>query len=228
LLADSAGGLRLGRHGLKATIPLEKIPNSPVQIPFLTFELAKADKLNKIEIELCLFRSRSLLRLDRPPAIKPAAEPDRRHRQRGLGPEAALGCGHYDRRRRRQGRGFLLFDPDRGEYGGIIDTRSCRSASGDRPVCNEEPGRLVLLLIGAVPRSSSRLRLHAHGLGGLSACSTRSTAMREAGLSTGRSTASSAEPDRQCAADHQPVARSSRSRRRFHHDAELGGARPAW
>lgn len=175
LLADAAGGLRLkDGTSLKATIPLEKIPNSPVQIPFLTFEMTKADDLNRIDIELSgsfqvligpfsgsIDRLGTLLKLDNllagvtPPtyALKPPSGA-------GMGIDAGIV----------KGGGFLLFDPDRGEYGGILDIKI--GTIGIKAIgllATKNPGgwSLLLIITAQLPPIQLGFGFTLTGIGGL-------------------------------------------------------------
>jgi hypothetical protein len=195
LIADKAGGLRLkDGTGLKATIPLEKIPNSPVQIPFLTFELAKADGLNKIEIELSgsfqvqigpfsgsIDRLGTKLKLhnliggiaDAAWGLKPPS-----------GAGMAIDAGVV------KGGGFLLFDPDRGEYGGIIDIKIMQigvKAIGLLATRNPGGWSLLLIIVAQLPPIQLGFGFTLTGLGGL--LGVQHTVNRDA-LSTGLSTGS--------------------------------------
>jgi hypothetical protein len=175
LIADMAGGLRLkDGTGLKATIPLEKIPNSPVQIPFLTFEMKKADDLNKIEIELSgsfqvqigpfsgsIDRLGTLLRLDDLLAGVTAPKYDLKPPS---GAGLAIDAGIV------KGGGFLLFDPDRGEYGGILDIRI--AAIGVKAIgllSTKNPGgwSLLLIITAQLPPIQLGFGFTLTGIGGL-------------------------------------------------------------
>lgn len=175
LIADTGGGLRLkDGTGLKATIPLEAIPNSPVQIPFLTFELKKADGLNKIEVELSgsfqvqigpfqgsIDRLGTKLNLqnllngvaDANWALKPPS-----------GAGLAIDAGVL------KGGGFLLFDPDRGEYGGILDIKLMQigvKAIGLLGTKNPQGWSLLLIIAANLPPIQLGFGFTLTGLGGL-------------------------------------------------------------
>ncbi|WP_394788310.1 DUF6603 domain-containing protein [Rhodoferax sp.] len=175
LVADMAGGLRLkDGTGLKATIPLEKIPNSPVQIPFLTFEMKKADNLDKIEIELSgsfqvqigpfsgsIDRLGTLLKLDDLLAGTTAPKYDLKPPS---GAGLAIDAGII------KGGGFLLFDPDRGEYGGILDIRIV--AIGVKAIgllSTKNPGgwSLLLIITAQLPPIQLGFGFTLTGIGGL-------------------------------------------------------------
>ena len=175
LIADLAGGLRLkDGTGLKATIPLEKIPNSPVQIPFLTFEMKKAEDLNKIEIELSgsfqvqigpfsgsIDRLGTLLKLD---DLLAGATLPRFDLKPPSGAGLAIDAGIV------KGGGFLLFDPDRGEYGGILDIRI--AAIGVKAIgllSTKNPGgwSLLLIITAQLPPIQLGFGFTLTGIGGL-------------------------------------------------------------
>ena len=175
LVADTAGGLRLkDGTGLKATIPLEAIPNSPVQIPFLTFELKKADGLNRIEVELSgsfqvqigpfqgsIDRLGTKLNLQNllngvaaaDWALKPPS-----------GAGLAIDAGVL------KGGGFLLFDPERGEYGGILDIKLMQigvKAIGLLGTKNPQGWSLLLIIAANLPPIQLGFGFTLTGLGGL-------------------------------------------------------------
>lgn len=175
LIADLAGGLRLkDGTGLKATIPLEKIPNSPVQIPFLTFEMKKADDLNKIEVELSgsfqvaigpfsgsIDRLGTLLKLD---DLLAGVTAPRFDLKPPSGAGLAIDAGIV------KGGGFLLFDPDRGEYGGILDIRI--AAIGVKAIgllSTKNPGgwSLLLIITAQLPPIQLGFGFTLTGIGGL-------------------------------------------------------------
>ncbi|KIO48453.1 DUF6603 domain-containing protein [Nitrosospira sp. NpAV] len=175
LIADAGGGLRLkDGTGLKATIPLEKIPNSPVQIPFLTFEMTKAGDLNKIDIELSgsfqvligpfsgsIDRLGTVLRLDDLLAGGVAPKYDLKPPSGvGLGIDAGIV----------KGGGFLLFDPEHGEYGGILDIRI--AAIGVKAIgllSTKNPGgwSLLLIITAQLPPIQLGFGFTLTGIGGL-------------------------------------------------------------
>lgn len=175
LVADRGGGLRLkDGTGLKATIPLEAIPNSPVQIPFLTFELRKADGLNKIEVELSgsfqvqigpfqgsIDRLGTRLRLDN--LLAGVADA-------GWGLKPPSGAGLAIDAGVLKGGGFLLFDPDRGEYGGILDIKLMQigvKAIGLLGTKNPQGWSLLLIVAANLPPIQLGFGFTLTGLGGL-------------------------------------------------------------
>lgn len=175
LVADTAGGLRLkDGTGLKATIPLEAIPNSPVQIPFLTFELKKADGLNRIEVELSgSFQVQigpfqgSIDRL--------GTKLDLRHLLNGVaaadwGLKPPSGAGLAIDAGILKGGGFLLFDPDRGEYGGILDVKLMQigvKAIGLLGTKNPQGWSLLLVIAADLPPIQLGFGFTLTALGGL-------------------------------------------------------------
>jgi hypothetical protein len=175
LIADVAGGLRLkDGTGLKATIPLEAIPNSPVQIPFLTFELKKADGLNKIEVELSgsfqveigpfqgsIERLGTKLNLDN--LLAGVADA-------GWGLKFPSGAGLAIDAGVVKGGGFLLFDPERGEYGGILDIKLMQigvKAIGLLGTKNPQGWSLLLIITAQLPPIQLGFGFTLTGLGGL-------------------------------------------------------------
>ena len=175
LVADAAGGLRLkDGTGLKATIPLEKIPASPVQIPFLTFELAKADGLNEFHVELSgsfqvqvgpfsgsIDRLGTKLNLKNMLAGAPQAawalKPP-------SGAGLAIDAGIV------KGGGFLLFDPERGEYGGILDLKLGTigvKAIGLLGTKNPGGWSLLLIITAQLPPIQLGFGFTLTGIGGL-------------------------------------------------------------
>ena len=175
LIADMAGGLRLkDGTGLKATIPLQKIPNSPVQIPFLTFELSKGASLNQIDIELSgSFQvaigpfagsiDRLGTKLNLTNMLAGVAT-----KQWGLKPPSGAGlvldAGIV------KGGGFLLFDPDRGEYGGILDIKIATigvKAIGLLSTKNPGGWSLLLIITAQLPPIQLGFGFTLTGIGGL-------------------------------------------------------------
>jgi hypothetical protein len=175
LVADTAGGLRLkDGTGLKATIPLEKIPASPVQIPFLTFELTKANGLNEFNVELSgSFQvqigpfSGSIDRLGTKLQLKnmlAGVAQAAWNLKPPSGAGLALDAGIV------KGGGFLLFDPDRGEYGGILDLKL--AAIGVKAIgllSTRNPGgwSLLLVITAQLPPIQLGFGFTLTGLGGL-------------------------------------------------------------
>ena len=194
LIADKAGGLRLkDGTGLKATIPLEAIPNSPVQIPFLTFELKKADGLNRVEVELSgSFKveigpfsgsiDRLGTKLDLKNLLAGVAEA-------GWGLKPPSGAGLAIDAGIIKGGGFLLFDPDRGEYGGIIDIKLMQigvKAIGLLGTQNPGGWSFLLIIVAQLPPIQLGFGFTLTGLGGL--IGVQHTVNRDAlsnGLATG-------------------------------------------
>jgi len=175
LIADTAGGLRLkDGTGLKATIPLEKIPNSPVQIPFLTFELKKTDGLNAIEMELSgsfqvaigpfagsIDRLGTKLNLQNMLSGVPQKLWDLKPPS---GAGLVLDAGIV------KGGGFLLFDPDRGEYGGILDIKIATIGVKAIGLLNtKNPGgwSLLLIITAQLPPIQLGFGFTLTGIGGL-------------------------------------------------------------
>lgn len=194
LIADKAGGLRLkDGTGLKATIPLQAIPNSPVQIPFLTFELSKADGLNQIEVELSgSFQvaigpfagsiDRLGTKLNLKNLLAGVAEA-------GWGLKPPSGAGLAIDAGIVKGGGFLLFDPERGEYGGIIDIKLMQigvKAIGLLGTKNPGGWSFLLIIVANLPPIQLGFGFTLTGLGGLLAV--QHTVNRDAlssGLATG-------------------------------------------
>jgi hypothetical protein len=194
LVADSAGGLRLkDGTGLKATIPLQKIPNSPVQIPFLTFEVTKTGDLNQISVEISgsfqvsigpfsgsIDRLGTLLKLDDLLAGVTAPKFDLKPPS---GAGLAIDAGIV------KGGGFLLFDPDRGEYGGILDIKI--AAIGVKAIgllSTKNPGgwSLLLIITAQLPPIQLGFGFTLTGIGGLLGVQhTVSVDTLSAGLSSG-------------------------------------------
>ena len=194
LIADVAGGLRLkDGTGLKATIPLEKIPNSPVQIPFLTFELTKTDGLNKFEVELSgsfqvaigpfagsIDRLGTKLKLQN--LLQGVADV-------GWGLKPPSGAGMAIDAGVVKGGGFLLFDPDRGEYGGIIDIKIMQigvKAIGLLGTKNPGGWSFLLIIVAQLPPIQLGFGFTLTGIGGL--LGVQHTVNRQAltsGLATG-------------------------------------------
>jgi len=194
LIADAAGLRLTDGTGLKATIPLEKIPNSPVQIPFLSFELTKGPTLNQIDVEISgsfqvaigpfagsIDRLGTKLNLNNllggpptPPAwgLKPPS-----------GAGLAIDAGVI------KGGGFLLFDPDRGEYGGILDVKLMQigvKAIGLLSTKNPGGWSLLLIITAQLPPIQLGFGFTMTGIGGLIGVQhTINTPALSAGLSSG-------------------------------------------
>jgi hypothetical protein len=195
-LVGDAAGLRLkDGTGLKATIPLEKIPNSPVQIPFLYFDLVKGANLNQIDVEIAgSFQV----------AIGPFAGSIDRLGTRlnlgnmlggGPGPLAAWGlkppsgAGLAIDAGVVKGGGFLLFDAPRGEYGGILDIKLMQigvKAIGLLSTKNPGGWSLLLIITAQLPPIQLGFGFTMTGIGGLLGVQhTIDTQALSAGLSTG-------------------------------------------
>jgi hypothetical protein len=194
LVADTAGGLRLkDGTGLKATIPLEKIPSSPVQIPFLTFELMKADGLNRFDVELSgsfqvqigpfagsIDRLGTKLNLQNMlNGVAQAAWNLKPPSGAGMSLDAGVV----------KGGGFLLFDPDRGEYGGILDIKLMAigvKAIGLLSTKNPAGWSLLLVITAQLPPIQLGFGFTLTGVGGLLGVQhTVSVDALSTGLSTG-------------------------------------------
>jgi len=178
LVADIAGGLRLkDGTGLKATIPLEKIPNSPVQIPFLTFELSKGPNLNQIDMELSgsfqvsigpfggsIDRLGTKLNLNHLLGLGAVAPTQSWGLKPPSGAGLVLDAGIV------KGGGFLLFDPDRGEYGGILDLKIAMigvKAIGLLGTKNPGGWSLLLIITAQLPPIQLGFGFTLTGIGGL-------------------------------------------------------------
>lgn len=194
LIADAAGLRLKDGTGLKATIPLEKIPNSPVQIPFLYFDLVKGPTLNQIDIEIAgSFQV----------AIGPfAGSIDRLGTRLNLGnmlgggtPIASWGlkppsgAGLSIDAGVIKGGGFLLFDPARGEYGGVLDIKLMQigvKAIGLLSTRNPGGWSLLLIITAQLPPIQLGFGFTMTGVGGLLGVQhTIDTQALSSGLSTG-------------------------------------------
>ncbi len=218
LIADAAGLRLKDGTGLKATIPLEKIPNSPVQIPFLYFDLIKGANLNQVDIEIAgsfqvaigpfagsIDRLGTKLNLGNmlgggpPPLAAWGLKPP-------SGAGLAIDAGVV------KGGGFLLFDEPRGEYGGILDIKLMQiGVKAIGLLSTKNPRRLVAAADHhrAAAADPARLRLHddRHRRPARRAAHDRHAgAQRRALDRLARQLPVPAEPDRQRAADHQPAA----------------------
>lgn len=196
LIADAAGLRLRDGTGLKATIPLEKIPNSPVQIPFLYFDLIKGADLNQIDIEIAgsfqvaigpfagsIDRLGTKLNLANMlgggganPLASWALKPP-------SGAGLSIDAGVI------KGGGFLLFDPDRGEYGGILDIKLMQigvKAIGLLSTKNPGGWSLLLIITAQLPPIQLGFGFTMTGIGGLLGVQhTIQTQALSAGLSTG-------------------------------------------
>jgi hypothetical protein len=176
LIGDTAGLRLKDGTGLKATIPLEKIPNSPVQIPFLYFELTKGTTLNQIDLEIAgsfqvaigpfsgsidrlgtKLNMNNLLGSGAAPAASWGLKPPS-----GAGLEIDAGVV--------KGGGFLIFDPDRGEYGGILDIKLMQigvKAIGLLSTKNPGGWSLLLIITAQLPPIQLGFGFTMTGIGGL-------------------------------------------------------------
>lgn len=195
LIADAAGLRLKDGTGLKATIPLEKIPNSPVQIPFLYFDLVKGADLNQIDIEIAgSFQvaigpfSGSIDRLGTKLNLaNMLGNGANALAQWGLKPPSGAGlaidAGVI------KGGGFLLFDPERGEYGGILDIKLMQigvKAIGLLSTKNPGGWSLLLIITAQLPPIQLGFGFTMTGIGGLLGVQhTIDTAALSSGLSTG-------------------------------------------
>jgi hypothetical protein len=198
LVADSAGLRLKDGTGLRATIPLEKIPNSPVQIPFLYFDLVKGADLNQIDIEIAgsfqvaigpfggsIDRLGVKLNLANLANFGGGLAPSLPNW--GLKPPSGAGlaidAGVV------KGGGFLLFDPDRGEYGGILDIKLMQigvKAIGLLGTKNPGGWSLLLIITAQLPPIQLGFGFTLTGIGGLIGVQhTIDTGALSSGLSTG-------------------------------------------
>jgi hypothetical protein len=195
-LIGDASGLRLkDGTGLKATIPLEKIPNSPVQIPFLYFELTKGASLNQIDITIAgafqvaigpfagsIDQLGTKLNLNNLLGGGPAPVA-------GWGLKPPSGAGLSIDAGVVKGGGFLLFDPDRGEYGGILDIKLMQigvKAIGLLSTKNPGGWSLLLIITAQLPPIQLGFGFTMTGIGGLLGVQhTINTSALSSGLSTG-------------------------------------------
>jgi hypothetical protein len=194
-LIGDAAGLRLkDGTGLKATIPLEQIPNSPVQVPFLYFELTPGATLDRIDIEIAgsfqvaigpfagsIDRLGSKLNLNN---LLAGAQPLARFDFKPpSGAGLAIDAGVI------KGGGFLLFDPDRGEYGGILDIKLMQvgvKAIGLLSTKNPGGWSLLLIITAQLPPIQLGYGFTLTGVGGLLGVQhTVNTPALTSGLSTG-------------------------------------------
>ena len=194
LIADNAGLRLKDGTGLKATIPLEKIPNSPVQIPFLYFDLIKGPNLNQIDIEIAgSFQvaigpfAGSIDRLGTKLNLGNMLGAGNPLANWGLKPPSGAGlsidAGVI------KGGGFLLFDPDRGEYGGILDIKLMQigvKAIGLLSTKNPGGWSLLLIITAQLPPIQLGFGFTMTGIGGLLGVQhTIETQALSSGLSTG-------------------------------------------
>ena len=194
LIGDVAGLRLRDGTGLKATIPLEKIPNSPVQIPFLYFELTKGASLNQIDIEIAgsfqvaigpfagsIDRLGSKLNLNN---LLGGASP-----VAGWGLKPPSGAGLAIDAGVIKGGGFLLFDDARGEYGGILEIKLMQigvKAIGLLSTKNPGGWSLLLVITAQLPPIQLGFGFTMTGIGGLLGVQhTIDTSALSSGLSTG-------------------------------------------
>ena len=181
LIADRAGGLRLkDGTGLKTTIPLQKIPYSPVQVPFLTFEVRVDGDDNHIDVELSgsfkveigpfsgsIDRLGTLLPLT---GMLPKPGLPSLPSLPGLSLKPPSGIGLAIDTGVIKGGGFLLFDFDRGEYGGILDVRLSGigvKAIGLLSTKNPAGWSLLLVIAANLPPIQLGYGFTLTGIGGL-------------------------------------------------------------
>ncbi|MBA2301507.1 MAG: hypothetical protein H0W08_02610 [Acidobacteria bacterium] len=194
LIGDVAGLRLKDGTGLKATIPLEKIPNSPVQIPFLYFELTKSAGLDQIEIEISgSFQvaigpfAGSIDRLGTRLNLSNLLGGGTPTAEWGLKPPSGAGlvidAGVI------KGGGFLLFDEPRGEYGGILDIKLMQigvKAIGLLSTKNPGGWSLLLIITAQLPPIQLGFGFTMTGIGGLLGVQhTISTPALSSGLATG-------------------------------------------
>lgn len=196
LIGDIAGIRLKDGTGLKTTIPLEKIPGSPVQIPFLYFDLIKGDGLNAFDIEIAgsfqvaigpfagsidrLGTKLNLANMLGGGGANPIAS-------WGLKPPSGAGlsidAGVI------KGGGFLLFDPARGEYGGILDIKLMQigvKAIGLLSTNNPGGWSLLLIITAQLPPIQLGFGFTMTGIGGLLGVQhTINTEALSSGLATG-------------------------------------------
>ena len=185
-------------------------------------------------------RDRPVRRVDR--SARHQAEPRQHARRRpatarGVGPEAAVGRGPRDRRRRRQGRRLpALRRAARRVRRHPRHQADADRRQGDRPAVDQEPRRLVAAADHhrAAAADPARLRLHDdrdRRPAGRAAHDRHAGAQLRALDRLARQLPVPAEPDRQRAADHQPAAHDlpvqpRRIRDRADARARLGHAEP--
>lgn len=175
LVADVAGGLRLADGtGLRATVPLEAIPSSPVQIPFLHLELLPGPTLDRLSVELSgsfqaalgpfagsIERLGTLLVLD---GLQGGAPTAQWKLKPPTGAGLSIDAGIV------KGGGFLLFDEPRGEYAGILDLKLM--AVGVKAIAllstkNPAGWSLLLIITAQLPPIQLGFGFTLTGVGGL-------------------------------------------------------------
>jgi hypothetical protein len=178
LIADAKGGVRLkDGTGLKTTIPIQKISNSPIQVQFLTFELTtgKQNSLDEINVELSgSFKvdigpfSGTIDRLGSKLNLKNLLKGGTPVSGLGLKPPSGLGLTLDTSMVK--GGGFLLFDPDRGEYGGVLDVKLMQigvKAIGVLSTKNPSGWSLLLIITAQLPAVQLGFGFTLTGVGGL-------------------------------------------------------------
>jgi hypothetical protein len=196
LIADSAGLRLKDGTGLKATIPLEKIPNSPVQIPFLYFDLVKGSDLNQIDIEIAgSFQvaigpfAGSIDRLGTKLNLANMLSPGGANALAQWGLKPPSGAGLAIDAGVVKGGGFLLFDPARGEYGGVLDIKLMQigvKAIGLLSTKNPGGWSLLLIITAQLPPIQLGFGFTMTGIGGLLGVQhTTDTQALSSGLATG-------------------------------------------
>ena len=196
LIADNAGLRLKDGTGLKATIPLEKIPSSPVQIPFLTLELTKGPNLNQIDVEISgSFQvaigpfAGSIDRLGTKLNLGNMLGAGGANPIAGWGLKPPSGAGLSIDAGVVKGGGFLLFDAARGEYGGILDIKLMQigvKAIGLLSTKNPGGWSLLLVITAQLPPIQLGFGFTMTGIGGLLGVQhTIDTQALSSGLSTG-------------------------------------------
>jgi hypothetical protein len=195
LIGDVAGLRLKDGTGLKATIPLEKIPNSPVQIPFLYFDVTTGGTLDRVDVEIAgsfqvaigpfagsIDRLGTKLNMDG--LLGGGGNPIA-----GWGLKPPSGAGLAIDAGVVKGGGFLLFDPDRGEYGGILDIKLMQigvKAIGLLSTKNPGGWSLLLIITAQLPSIQLGFGFTLTGIGGLLGVQhTIDTPALSSGLSSG-------------------------------------------
>ncbi len=195
LIGDVAGLRLRDGTGLKGTIPLEKIPNSPVQIPFLYFDLTTGGTLDRVDIEIAgsfqvaigpfggsIDRLGTKLNMDG--LLGGGGNP-----VAGWGLKPPSGAGLAIDAGVIKGGGFLIFDPDRGEYGGILEIKLMQigvKAIGLLSTKNPGGWSLLLIITAQLPSIQLGFGFTLTGVGGLLGVQhTIDTPALSSGLSSG-------------------------------------------